>query len=137
MKKSNGPYNYAKLLASAIWTKHYKKDGHPWKPNRSTIGLLTQIDNMVTGLTRKEDPPEQLGSQTFQPLTITVDVNTLRTAANGCVVGAQYARDTLEEHDRKLGRTTLKNLRWAVSMETDIEKFGELQAVLEKLIGDH
>lgn len=73
----------------------------------------------------------------FSPATTVVEINTLRKAVHACEVGQQYAREALADHDQSLGRTTLKNMRWAKSIESDIEKFGELQAVLEKLIGDH
>lgn len=75
--------------------------------------------------------------ETFQPTTVVVDINTLRQAVDACKVGKQFASETLTEHDRSLGRTTLKNLRWALSLEKDIQKFTEIQAVLEKLVGDH
>jgi len=136
MKKPNKLHTYAQLLTSAIWTKHYKKDGHPWKPERTTIGLLTQIDNMVTGLTRKDEPQKPLGSQTFQPITIAVDVNTLRNIKDALATGEEFARDALTEHDAALGRSTQKNRRWAEAIETDIGHLAGLKVVLEKLIGD-
>lgn len=76
-------------------------------------------------------------SQPFQPLTITVDVNTMRNIKDALDAGEQYARDALTEHDASLGRTTLKNKRWAESIETDIGQIAGLSVVLETLIADH
>lgn len=45
-------YVYASRLAKHLWKKHYMKDAPQWKPFDDLIGVLTQIDNMTTGLTR-------------------------------------------------------------------------------------
>lgn len=45
------PYQYAVRLAVALWEKHYKTQAPDWKPLPDLIGVLTQIDNMTTGLT--------------------------------------------------------------------------------------
>jgi hypothetical protein len=50
-------YGYAKRLAEAIYQKHYKQDSPEWKPLDTTLGVLTQIDNMTSGLVKK--PLEQ------------------------------------------------------------------------------
>lgn len=53
-------YGYARRLAEAIFQKHYARDSHyasgeaVWQPCDDLIGLLTQIDNMVSGLSRLE-----------------------------------------------------------------------------------
>ena len=47
-------YSYASLLAIAIWEKHYKGTAPQWKPLNDLMGVLTQIDNMTSGLTRQE-----------------------------------------------------------------------------------
>jgi hypothetical protein len=44
-------YGYAKRLAVAIWKKHYKSTAPQWEPFDNLIGVLTQIDNMTSGLT--------------------------------------------------------------------------------------
>jgi len=42
---------YAERLAVTLWEKHYKHDAPHWKPlSGDLIGILTQIDNMTTGL---------------------------------------------------------------------------------------
>ena len=46
-------YGYASRLAVAIWEKHYKDTAPQWKPLDYLIGVLTQIDNMTSGLTRQ------------------------------------------------------------------------------------
>ncbi len=43
-------YGYAKRLAEAIYQKHYRQDSPEWKPLDDTLGVLTQIDNMTSGL---------------------------------------------------------------------------------------
>jgi hypothetical protein len=43
-------YGYAKRLAEAIWSKHYKTIAPQWEPFDELIGVLTQIDNMTAGL---------------------------------------------------------------------------------------
>lgn len=47
---------YARRLAVALWSKHYQASAPDWKPCDDTLGLLTQIDNMVAGLERKREP---------------------------------------------------------------------------------
>ncbi len=46
---------YAKYLAVNLWEKQYKKDPPDWKPLDDLMGILTQIDNMLTGLIREEE----------------------------------------------------------------------------------
>jgi hypothetical protein len=43
---------YAQRLATTIWEKHWKQDAPNWKPLDDVLGVLTQIDNMVAGMTR-------------------------------------------------------------------------------------
>ena len=45
---------YARSLAAAIVSKHYPENTN-WKPLPDLIGILTQIDNATTGLTRAAD----------------------------------------------------------------------------------
>jgi hypothetical protein len=49
-------YGYAKRLAEAIWSKHYKTTAPQWEPFDELIGVLTQIDNMTAGLI---SPPQR------------------------------------------------------------------------------
>ena len=44
-------FNYAKTLAIAIQEKHFP-EATQWKPLDDTLGLLTQIDNMVSRLVK-------------------------------------------------------------------------------------
>ena len=44
-------YGYASRLAVALWEKHYKDAAPQWKPLDDLMGVLTQIDNMTSGLT--------------------------------------------------------------------------------------
>ena len=52
-------YGYASRLATGIWEKHYKADSPQWKPLDDTLGVLTQIDNMASGLTRTAEPMQE------------------------------------------------------------------------------
>jgi len=47
-------YEYASRLATWIWEKHYKNESPHWKPLNDLLGVLTQIDNMTTGLVRSQ-----------------------------------------------------------------------------------
>lgn len=44
---------YAQRIAIAVWEKHWKNDAPQWKPVDDLGGVLSQIDNMVAGMTRK------------------------------------------------------------------------------------
>ena len=52
-------YGYASRLATHIWQKHYMKDAPKWKPLDDLMGVLTQIDNMTSGLTRLSQPEQE------------------------------------------------------------------------------
>jgi hypothetical protein len=49
-------YGYASRLAVAIWEKHYKDAAPQWKPLDDLMGVLTQIDNMSSGLSLAAPP---------------------------------------------------------------------------------
>ena len=55
-KQEPDAYGYAKRLAVAIWEQHYKDVAPQWKPFDDLMGVLTQIDNMTTGLTAQRQP---------------------------------------------------------------------------------
>lgn len=48
---------YAKRLATSLWQQHYREDAPQWEPCEDLMGLLSQIDNMVSGLTRAAQQP--------------------------------------------------------------------------------
>lgn len=52
-------YDYARDLAYYLWRKHYKKDAPDWEPFEDLYGVLSQIDNMTTGLTRRSTLTEK------------------------------------------------------------------------------
>ena len=52
-------YGYASRLAVAIWEQHYKDVAPQWKPLDDLMGVLTQIDNMTSGLTRLAQPEQE------------------------------------------------------------------------------
>jgi hypothetical protein len=43
-------YGYARRLAEYIWAAHYRVTAPQWKPFDDLMGVLTQIDNMTSGL---------------------------------------------------------------------------------------
>ena len=44
---------YAERLARMLWQEHYAEDAPQWEPLAGDLlGLLSQIDNMASGLTR-------------------------------------------------------------------------------------
>lgn len=45
---------YATRLATILWEKHWKSESPDWQPLPDLMGVLTQIDNMTTGLVRRE-----------------------------------------------------------------------------------
>ena len=49
--------SYATALATALHAKHYPEVTQ-WRPLPDLLGVLTQIDNMVSGLARREAPPD-------------------------------------------------------------------------------
>ena len=51
-----GELGYATRLAQSMHSKHYKVDAPHWKPLPDLMGVLTQIDNMVSGLSRSASP---------------------------------------------------------------------------------
>lgn len=48
---------YANALADSIWHKYYRHEAPDWKPLPDLMGVIMQIDNMVTGLTRAAGAP--------------------------------------------------------------------------------
>jgi hypothetical protein len=44
----------ARRMAIYLWDKHWKADAPDWKPLPDLLGILLQIDNMLTGLTRAD-----------------------------------------------------------------------------------
>lgn len=46
---------YVKQLTWWVWNKHYRQDSPDFELLDDTMGVLTQLDNMLTGLERKKD----------------------------------------------------------------------------------
>ena len=68
-------YGYAARLATAIWEQHYKNTAPQWQVFDDLMGVLTQIDNMATGLVSPPQPEERnfcprCGKRTVDPITI-------------------------------------------------------------------
>lgn len=55
--------DYARRLAVSMHQKHYADEAPNWKPFDDLMGLLSQIDNMTTGLMRKPEPSEAMGGE--------------------------------------------------------------------------
>ncbi len=58
-KGAEAAYSYALNLATTLWKRHYKTQAPDWQPLDGTLGLLTQIDNMVAGLAAPSEPEAQ------------------------------------------------------------------------------
>lgn len=43
---------YATTIAHNLWSKYYREIAPHWKPLDDLCGVLTQIDNMTSGLTK-------------------------------------------------------------------------------------
>jgi hypothetical protein len=63
-KQEPDAYGYAKRLAVAIWKQHYKATAPHWKPFDDLMGVLTQIDNMTSGLTARQEKQEPVAWDT-------------------------------------------------------------------------
>jgi len=50
-------YREAVALANALWSQWYREDSPNWKPLPDLRGVISQIDNMTTGLSRTAAPP--------------------------------------------------------------------------------
>ena len=50
-------YEFARDLAIYLWAMYYKDAAPDWEPLGDLMGVLTQIDNMVTGI--KKHPTQQ------------------------------------------------------------------------------
>lgn len=63
-------YAYARRLAVYLWAKHYAKDAPEWRPCDDLYGVLSQIDNMLTGMTRQQPAPsaEPVAKHTYAGL---------------------------------------------------------------------
>lgn len=51
----------ATQIANYVWQNHYRKDAPNWQPLPDLRGVISQISNMVTGLTRAADALEPSG----------------------------------------------------------------------------
>lgn len=66
-KKKTEAHSYAERLAYSIWKQHYSQDSPEWKALPDLLGVLTQIDNMVAGMSRK--PKERVVPVGLIPLS--------------------------------------------------------------------
>lgn len=87
---------YAENLAKALHAKHYAADVPQWSPlSGDLIGLLTQIDNMTSGLSRALSPaPAVAGwreAWSANPAAAFADM--YRSGAQGAEMDADTARD--------------------------------------------
>jgi hypothetical protein len=108
-------YSYAKELAEALYRKHFSKDAHyasgrvVWEVLGDTLGVLTQIDNMVSTLERPEeqsvsedkDVPES-GFGNMAPLS---DSFSLEEIADACIYAeipdGQFQSVLIALHDNR------------------------------------
>ena len=61
-------YGYASRVAVSIWQWNYKDTAPNWKPLDDLMGVLTQIDNMTSGLTRRAQQAEPVEPVAYRHL---------------------------------------------------------------------
>ena len=51
-KEKQLEFNEVKRIAIYLWEKYYKDTALNWEPLDTTLGILSQIDNMIAGLNK-------------------------------------------------------------------------------------
>lgn len=82
-------FGYAQRLAAILWEKHWKDDAPEWKPLPDIVGVLTQIDNMVAGLSR--DLPQ--AASAWEDLTAIIRPMIESVCSDGNSDAARLAKD--------------------------------------------
>jgi len=65
----------AQYLATLLWEKHYKNESPNWKPLDTIEGLLSQINNMTSGMARITPPDSLAVAQALEEWESTFDCN--------------------------------------------------------------
>jgi len=97
---------YATRLATAIWKSHYKEVSPDWKPFDSLAGVLTQIDNMASGLTKQAKKQEPVAWMPIDsaPKGRIILVHYKNLLGNGRTMRARYyLPDTLDSDSTESG----------------------------------
>jgi len=66
----------------------------------------------------------------YQPLRVTIPMETLNDAIDALEVGWEYAKEALAQHECSLGRTTRSNRMHAEIVEDDIDKLFRARGIL-------
>lgn len=74
--------------------------------------------------------------QEYQPEMWTVKKDDIYAAITAVESGIEYAQMCLSEHDKSLGRTTLKNKTWAEQMESDLRQMANAHKSLRLMPND-
>jgi hypothetical protein len=69
----------------------------------------------------------------YVPEIWNVEKDTIRALIFGVKNGLEYAKEALAEHDSSLGRTTKKNLSWALTIESDIRQMENALELCKKI----
>lgn len=83
--QGGGEVEYARRLAVDLWQRHYREVAPEWEPFRDLAGLLSQIDNMASGLCRFDStapPSAPVGVEGLMQL-----------ARNWCLTWGEWAHD--------------------------------------------
>lgn len=66
-------YDYAKQIAESMWATHYKADAPHWESCDSLMGVLSQISNMMCGLSRApaDSVTAPAGGAVMEPTPVT------------------------------------------------------------------
>jgi hypothetical protein len=65
---AEGALGYAQRLATGLWEKHYRDSAPQWKVLDDTLGVLTQIDNMVCDLSRSPAMAAEAVAWQYRPI---------------------------------------------------------------------
>ena len=99
-KECDGSYGYAKRLAEVIWEKYYKQEKPRWEPLPTTLGVLTQIDNMTSGL--RKSHKEWVGLTPDAALDLAEVMRPLLRIPEDWLLALSYARaieSKLKDHN--------------------------------------
>jgi len=66
-------FTYAKNLATALWERHWKETSPHWRPFDDVLGVLTQIDNMVSRLMHPDEHERALAASLASPPALKVE----------------------------------------------------------------
>lgn len=98
------PLVIAKELATSIWSAHYREDSPNWEPFDNLAYVLSQISNMVSGMTRIIEPPSAASVGGVHPDALQDDTLSKSTAKRVEALAARGKEDDSLTAAYMLGR---------------------------------